>query len=124
MSMFSLLKKFVPILVTGLLVFSLFACSPATTAEEGIVVVIPEDPPSFNPAITDAGYDSLVMELVMLGLADLDANGNPFPELASELPTEENGGVVIDEENGTMDVTWNLRTDVKWSDGTRSPVLM
>ena len=51
-SMFSLLKKFVPILVTGLLVFSLFACSPATTADEGIVVVIPEDPPSFNPAIT------------------------------------------------------------------------
>jgi peptide/nickel transport system substrate-binding protein len=101
-----------------LLVFNLFACSPATTAEEGIVIVIPEDPPSFNPAITDAGYDSLVMELVMISLADLDANGNPFPELAAELPTPENGGVIIDEESGTMDVTWNLRTDVKWSDGT------
>ena len=98
----------------------LAACQPAATQppEEGIVIVIPEDPPSFNPAITDAGYDSLVMELVMLGLADLDADGNPFPELAAELPTTENGLVVTDEENGTMDVTWNLRTDVKWSDGT------
>src|SRR5512147_1349811 len=117
MRMFSLLKKFVPILVTGLLVFACQPAAPTKQADEGIVVVIPEDPPSFNPAITDAGYDSLVMELVMLGLADLDPNGNPFPELAAELPTADNGGVVIDEANGTMDVTWNLRTDVKWSDG-------
>ena len=29
---FSLLKKVVPMLVTGLLIFSLFACSPATNA--------------------------------------------------------------------------------------------
>ena len=61
-----------PILVVGLLVFSLFACAPASTAEEGIVIVIAEDPPSFNPAIADTGYDYLVMELVMLGLTDID----------------------------------------------------
>lgn len=83
-----------------------------------IVIVIPEDPPSFNPAIADAGYDYLVMELVMLGLADMDPQGNVFPELAAELPTIENGGVVIDEENWTMSATWKLRQDVKWSDGT------
>ena len=118
--MFSELRKVIPVLVTALMVFSLFACQPAgpQTTEEGIVIVIPEDPPSFNPAITDAGYDSLVMELVMLGLADLDPNGDPFPELAMELPTVENGLVTIDDEAATMDVTWNLRTDVKWSDGT------
>jgi peptide/nickel transport system substrate-binding protein len=118
--MFHTMKKVGSILVTGIVVLSLFACQPAASpaAEEGIVIVIPEDPPSFNPAITDAGYDSLVMELVMMGLADLDANGNPFPELAAELPTTENGGVRVDEENGTMDVTWNLRPGVKWSDGT------
>ena len=83
-----------------------------------IVIVIPEDPPSFNPTITDTGYDSLVMKLVLLGLADLDPNGNAFPELAAELPTVENGDVVVDEENGTMDVTWKLRQDIQWSDGT------
>ncbi len=83
-----------------------------------IVIVIAEDPPSFNPTITDTGYDSLVMKLVLLGLADLDANGNAYPELSAELPTIDNGGVVVDDANGTMDVTWKLRNDILWSDGT------
>ena len=57
------------------------------------------------------------MELVMLGLTDIDAEGNVFPELAAELPTIENGGVVFDEEAWTMDVTWKLRDDIQWADG-------
>jgi peptide/nickel transport system substrate-binding protein len=115
--MLSTLKKVFPVLVTGLVVFSLFACTPAKKADEGIVVVIAEDPPSFNPVITDTGYDSLVMELVMLGLTDIDPNGNVFPELAAELPTKENGGVVVNENDSTMTVTWKMRQDVQWSDG-------
>ena len=83
--MFVTLRKVVPVLVIGVLVFSLFACAPASKAEEGIVIIIPEDPPSFNPAVADTGYDYLVMELVMLGLSDIDPNGNVFPELAAEL---------------------------------------
>jgi peptide/nickel transport system substrate-binding protein len=90
--------------------------SPPTKSQ--IVIAIAEDPPSFNPTLTDTGYDSLVMKLVLLGLADLDANGNAYPELAAELPTIDNGGVVVDETNGTMDVTWKLRDDIQWADGT------
>jgi len=146
--MFSTLRKVIPVSVIGLLVFSLFACSPAPTAddssaaqpeasststeanepsagnevsapaaEESIVIVIPEDPPSFNPAIADTGYDYLVMELVMLGLTDIDPNGNVFPELAAELPSIENGDVVVNEDDWTMTVTWKMRQDVQWSDG-------
>ena len=59
--------------------------------------------------ISDTGYDALVMELVLLGLTDLDANGNIITELAASLPTLDNGDVVMDEENWTMDVTWRLR---------------
>jgi peptide/nickel transport system substrate-binding protein len=109
-------KLVAPVLLVILLAGCLTACQPAQ-ASEGIVVVIPEDPPSFNPTVTDAGYDALVMELVMLGLSDVDAAGNVFPELAMELPTQANGGVVVDEDAGTMSVTWKLRTDVKWQDG-------
>jgi len=116
--MFSTLKKVVPVLVTGLLVFSLFACAPASTADEGIVIVIPEDPPSFNPVTADTGYDSLVMELTMLGMTDIDPMGNVFPELAAELPTQENGDVDVNEDEWTMAVTWKMRQDVKWADGT------
>jgi peptide/nickel transport system substrate-binding protein len=90
----------------------------AKPAEEtSIVIVIPEDPPNFNAAVADTGYDALVMELVMLGVADVDSKGNVFPELAAELPSIENGSVVIDEEEWTMDVTWKLRDDIFWADG-------
>ena len=98
----------------------LAGCSGKTggPATSQIVIVIAEDPPSFNATMTDTGYDALVMELVMLGLSDIDPNGNIYPELAAELPTVENGGVIIDEENGTMDVTWTLRDDITWQDET------
>ncbi len=89
----------------------------ATSEKSQIVIVISEDPPSFNATVGQTGFDSLVMELVMLSLADLDMDGNAFPELAAELPTVENGEVVIDEENGTLDVTWKLRQDIQWADG-------
>lgn len=90
----------------------------AAPEKSSITIVIAEDPPSFNATINQSGFDVLVMELVMLGLADMDENGNAFAELAAELPTVENGGVVIDEDAGTMDVTWKIRQDVQWSDGT------
>lgn len=102
-------------------VTSLLGCQqnvPADSAQNSITIVIPEDPPSFNPIIADTGYDALVMELVMLGLSDVDPEGKVFPELAKELPTIENGGVVMDEDAGTMTVTWKMREDVQWADGT------
>ncbi len=98
---------------------SLTGCGKTEADEEtsNIVIVIPEDPPSFNAMISDTGYDALVMELVLLGLTDLDANGNVITELAESLPTLDNGDVVMDEENWTMDVTWRLRQGVEWQDG-------
>src|SRR5215204_6563571 len=89
----------------------------ATDTDKSITLVIPEDPPAFNPMVADTGYDGLVMELVMLGMTDIDPNGNIFAELATELPTVDNGGVVIDEETGAMSVTWKMRSDVQWQDG-------
>lgn len=95
--------------------------SPTSAVEEpatrSVVIVIPEDPPSFNAIVADTGYDAMVMELTMLGLTDIDPEGKIFPELAAELPTVENGGVAVDEEAGTMEVTWKLRRDVEWQDG-------
>ena len=90
---------------------------PIAGTNKSITVVIPEDPPSFNPMVADTGYDALVMELVMLGMTDIDPNGNVFAELAADLPTKENGGVVVDEEASTMSVTWKMRNDVQWQDG-------
>ena len=99
-----------------------FGCQKNTSStgaeHKSITIVIPEEPPSFNPIIADTGYDALVMEMVMLGLSDIDPQGNVFPELAAELPTLANGGVVVDDSAGTMTVTWKMRKDVQWADGT------
>ena len=89
-----------------------------TQATSSITIIIGEDPPSFNAAVGDTGYDSLVMHMVMMGLTDIDPAGNIIPKLAAELPSVENGDVVVDNNAGTMDVTWKLRKDVFWSDGT------
>ncbi len=85
--------------------------------ETSITILIPEDPAAFSSYVADTGYSQMLMELVMLSVTDIDAEGNIFPELAAELPTVENGGVNFDEENWTMDVTWKLRDDIFWADG-------
>ena len=125
------IKKRTLLFLTATVILSLLlaACQPSaqppgtqepsttsSTTEKDITIVIAEDPPSFNPMVADTGYDALVMELVMLGMTDIDPNGNIFPELAAELPTTENGGVAIDENEGTMSVTWKMRQDVQWQD--------
>jgi len=93
------------------------SASAAFESGKSITIVVPEDPPSFNPMVADTGYDALVMELVLLGMTDIDPNGNIFPELATELPTIDNYGVSVDEESGTMSVTWQMRDSVQWQDG-------
>ena len=91
---------------------------PTPKVVKPVVIVIAEDPPSFNAIVGDTGFDGLVMNMVLLGLTGVDPQGNVYPELATELPTMDNGGVLVDEEAGTMVVTWTLRQDVFWSDGT------
>lgn len=124
--MFTQKRTLLFLTVTVIVSLVLTACQAAGTGEpvastgaaagKNITIVIAEDPPSFNPIVSDTGYDALVMELVLLGLTDVDPQGKVFPELAEELPTLENGGVVIDEGSGTMSVTWKMRQDVQWQD--------
>src|SRR5512136_2541742 len=113
-----MLLNIVGVLVAVVMIVTLSGCGTKTgTGGSTITILIAEDPPSFNAMISDTGYDWLVMELVMLGMTDIDPQGNIFPELAAELPTIENGDVVTDAEAGTMEVTWKMRQDVQWADG-------
>jgi ABC-type transport system substrate-binding protein len=83
--------------------------APEPAEETSVVIAIPEDPPSFNGIVTDTGYEQMAAKLVLLGMAGVDPNGEVYPVLAAELPTEENGDVVVDEDEWTMDVTWKMR---------------
>ena len=53
---------------------------------------------------------------IVEGLTTTDENMNVVPLLAAEVPTLENGGVVLRPDGG-MDVTWKLRPNVSWHDG-------
>jgi peptide/nickel transport system substrate-binding protein len=54
---------------------------------------------------------------VVEGLTVTDEKMNILPLLAAEVPTPENGGVSLRPDGG-MDVTWKLRPNVTWHDGT------
>jgi peptide/nickel transport system substrate-binding protein len=86
------------------------------------VIIIPQDPLGFNGLVADTGYEAMVGELVMLAVSEIDPYGVVYPELAVEIPTLENGDVVMDEDAWTMDVTWKLRDDVFWADGEQVTV--
>jgi len=136
------LKVMALLVVFALLVASLVSCAPSATEEApteaapveeapteaapveeapmeetSIVILVPEDPTGFNGLVTDTGYEQALMELTLLGLTEIDPEGNFFLEVAAEMPTIENGDVVVDEDAWTMDVTWKLRDDIMWADG-------
>jgi len=123
-------KLLVQILMMTVLVAGLVGCgtpqsttgasatAPASSGPTSITIVVPEEPPSFNAMISDTGYDALVMNMVLLGMTGIDPQGNIYPVLAAELPTQDNGEVVVGDQAQTMDVTWKMRTDVSWADGT------
>ncbi len=50
------------------------------------------------------------------GLITTDANNTYIPVLAKSIPTEANG-LVVRNEDGTIDMTWPLHSGVRWHDG-------
>jgi ABC-type oligopeptide transport system substrate-binding subunit len=86
----------------ALLQVSLVSCGSTKPAQPtSITIVIPEEPPSFNAVISDTGYDALVMHMTMLGLTGIDPDGKIYPALAAELPTVDNGEVVVNDQAKT-----------------------
>ncbi|MEZ4520164.1 MAG: ABC transporter substrate-binding protein [Thermomicrobiales bacterium] len=67
-----------------------------------------------NPHLAQGGKDFLAASVYLLPLADFDNDGNLVPVLATEIPSLENGLLA---EDGTS-VTWKLRENVLWHDGT------
>ena len=90
--------------------------------KSSITILIPDNPAGFNGLTTSTGYEQALGELLMLSMAETDPNGNLIPELATVIPTLENGMVTFDEETWSMTVTWIIRQDVFWADGEQVTV--
>ena len=122
-------KKIALLLAMVMSVSMLAACAPkdggnspaptgsgaGTPAEGGTVVV----GLSYEPDIMDVYSTHMMGDVTATfieGLAYPDENMEWQPWLATEIPTVDNGGIVLHDDN-TMDVTWHLREGVKWHDG-------
>jgi peptide/nickel transport system substrate-binding protein len=71
-------------------------------------------PTILNPHFSQGTKDSAAATPVLEPLIDIDIDGNIVPILAAGVPSLENGGVAPDGKS----VTYKLREDVTWSDGT------
>jgi peptide/nickel transport system substrate-binding protein len=77
-------------------------------------VAVVQEPKSLNPLLASTTVDGFIDRLMFEPLLSADPAGNPVPMLASEVPTVANGGISRD----GLSVTYHLRKDAKWTDGT------
>ena len=68
---------------------------------------------TLNPHLGQYAAIGLMSSLTMAWLIKWDEHNEPYPELATEVPTQANGGVSKD----GLTITFHLRKGVKWSDG-------
>jgi len=105
----------------ALLAGALAACSSeggragtGAPSNDLLIVAYDREPDTLNRFSTHILED--VQTCVVEGLVTTDERMQVIPLLATEIPTPENGGVVMRPDGG-MDVTWKLRPGVKWHDG-------
>src|SRR5579872_4288553 len=104
-----------PALGGGVGVSSLLLSDPAKAASPGECVVgVTQEAVNFNPLLyVNTGVETCVEFLVFDSLWKIDPGGKFIPNLATEIPSVENGGISKD------GLTWTikLRPDVTWHDG-------
>jgi peptide/nickel transport system substrate-binding protein len=89
------------------------ATTPPESPTGRIVVGVTQEPTVFNPLMPHIETDDSVAFSVFDALFRIDADGVIVPNLATEVPSQANGGI---SEDG---LTWRvrLRDDVRWHDG-------
>jgi peptide/nickel transport system substrate-binding protein len=71
------------------------------------------DVTTLNPHLSQFASVANLSEMTMAWLIKWDGHNQPYPELATEVPTKANGGVSKD----GLTITYHLRKGVTWADG-------
>ncbi|HEY0614634.1 MAG TPA: peptide ABC transporter substrate-binding protein [Candidatus Elarobacter sp.] len=71
------------------------------------------DVTTLNPHLSQFASTANLSEMTMAWLLRWDEHNQPYPELATEVPTKANGGISQD----GLTITYHLRRGVTWSDG-------
>jgi peptide/nickel transport system substrate-binding protein len=118
-------SRFARALVVAAAVASAAACTqvqtargPATgrhawTRPDTLRVGAYEEPDSLNPAVTTMSFSGDVFQLLFDGLIRYDDRGRPIPDLASVIPSQQNGGISRDGKT----VVYHLAPNARWHDG-------
>lgn len=105
-------KNIISVALACTLMFSLVGCSSKnekTTAKDSVNIGMLADPDSLNPLISlDGGAGSWFSGLTYPTLLGQDEDANIIPYTSEKAETSEDG----------LTVTYHLRKDLKWSDGT------
>jgi len=86
---------------------------PFPSGGKTVTVAFSQEPDLADAIFSSMSYAEWVAQGVLVGLGTWDAKNNLVPELATEIPTAENGGVSAD----GLTITWHLKPCLFWSDG-------
>lgn len=91
------------------------ATSAPSTGSKTISISFTQEPNNLNPLYTDMWFSLTLRDFFLnTGLVTYNDKNEPLPNIAKELPTVANGDISADGKT----ITYKLRDDVKWSDGT------
>jgi peptide/nickel transport system substrate-binding protein len=91
------------------------ATEPPAAAERKVATMIwTQEFDTLNPLYTNMWFVTVLYPIYECQAWWFDDKNEPIPNLVTEIPTKENGGV---SEDGRS-ITLKLRDDIKWSDGT------
>lgn len=92
---------------------------PEAARREGGSIVIGdwESPTDFSPLFNDEVPSREIDSLLYAGLTRRDSQLHPVADLATQVPTLDNGGVTWDRISKRMTVRYQLRRGLRWSDG-------
>jgi peptide/nickel transport system substrate-binding protein len=99
-----------PVQLTG----STYKVTPAATTGGSVVLAEWELPDTVNPYFALKVSDHEVSASMFDSLLSITPDLKYVPDLATKVPTLDNGGVTL--VGSGMDVAWNLKPDMKWSD--------
>ena len=89
--------------------------SEMTAGTGGDIILLQWQAPSQANALLSSGTkDLLASSLVLEALAEFAPDGSIVPALAASIPSQSDGSISED----LTQITWTLRDDVMWSDGT------
>src|SRR5687768_2321504 len=93
------------------------SASPAVTRGGTAIVAIWQFPSTLAAHYANQTVTDIVNNAVIEGLAETNNNGDYIPTLAKSVPTVANGGAKVSADGKKLDVTWELKPGIKWSDG-------